>query len=319
MKPRRSLNMTVASPRTPPSRTPSASARTWSTTASGTKRANASRACSRSKATVSPWIAAVGRIASDAGHERVDDGDDRAAVERELRADEQARRSPASADGDRRARSPQPQRRQRRERPPARRPAARSPTRARGAAGSRPAPWRSASAWISGPGISSSPRRRGRVQVLQRLGAEAPTTTILPRTSAGSNAPFSTSAKLSVAERPAAAREVDPGVVAAAAGRSAGPSICSRRGDRRTCRARRSRTASGGSGRRSSRGVVGVRRASPWLYSSPSPPPKIGVSPSSLDLGRGQHDLRRRRARRPRSARCRPRRRSLLRSVNWTS
>ena len=59
VNPRRSLNMTVASPRTPPRRTPSASARTWSTTDSGTKRANASRVCSRSNATVRPWIAPV--------------------------------------------------------------------------------------------------------------------------------------------------------------------------------------------------------------------------------------------------------------------
>ena len=63
VKPRRSLNMTVASPRTPPSRTPSASCSTWSTTDSGTKRANASRVFARSNATVRAWIEAVAAIA----------------------------------------------------------------------------------------------------------------------------------------------------------------------------------------------------------------------------------------------------------------
>ena len=47
-EPRRSLNITVASPRTPPRRRPSASWSTWSTTDSGTKRANA-RACGRAR------------------------------------------------------------------------------------------------------------------------------------------------------------------------------------------------------------------------------------------------------------------------------
>ena len=51
--------MTVASPRTPPSRTPSASCSTWSTTDSGTNRANASRVFARSNATVTPWMAPV--------------------------------------------------------------------------------------------------------------------------------------------------------------------------------------------------------------------------------------------------------------------
>ena len=64
VKPRRSLNMTVPSRCTPPRRIPSALRSTSSTTASGTKRAKASRACSRSKATVTPWIAAVARSAA---------------------------------------------------------------------------------------------------------------------------------------------------------------------------------------------------------------------------------------------------------------
>ena len=149
--------MTVASPRTPPRRTPSASASTWSTTASGTKRANASRACSRSKATVRPWIAPVSSIAGDAGDERVDDGDDRAVVWNSTCEPTRNATTPASADRQRRARPAAAARRAARPAPSDDHQQRRSATRAPRAAGSRRARCWIASAWISGPGISASP------------------------------------------------------------------------------------------------------------------------------------------------------------------
>ena len=130
-------------------------------------------------------------------------------------------------------------------------------------------------AWISGPGH----RPLVVVDVARRScsdGAVAPTTTILPRTSAGSNLPCSTSTKLScrnVSGRPGSRSSRPPPAEARSRAREH-----LGRGDRRTTRGRsRSRACGAGCRRRRSRrsSSPGVAR----LYPRPSPPPKICVAP----------------------------------------
>ena len=251
MKPRRSLNMTVASPRTPPSRTPSASASTWSTTASGTKRANASRACSRSNATVERrGSAPVSEQRRERRRRAVDDRDDHAVVERELGADEDSAPSATTPIGSA-STDPQPQGSERRGEAEQRRSAATfEPPGALRSGKPSSAVSIDVRRGSPGPGISAVAGRRGRVEVLQRRRRRADDDDLAACTSAGSKWPRATSTKLSVRHRVAAARRSRSRRCLRAGARIVCPARAARRGDRE--RRRRPfwlERASGGRGR----------------------------------------------------------------------
>ena len=239
-------------------------------------------------------------------------GEDRAAVERELGADDEG--DHGQQPGDRADQRAEAQRDQRRDDRHERARAACRPSRRPSCSGKPRARSSIAAASISGPDMKRLPL----VEVGCRswaAAAVAPTTTILPRTAAGSKRPASTSAKLSA------------GNVPAGPGSRSTPSLPGRRRDacaRASSRRRRARSCAASA---DANGMRRIRPSASFVVGRVAGRGAAVLEPLAaaedarravvVDLGRAEHDLRRRR-RRPRSARCRRRRRRSS-SVNWTS